>query len=88
MGRATAPQPRSVARRGRRSRVAPLAHLSLARQMPGAVGAVGAVREEMELIFMSYEHHILQLSVLLPHLLPPRLVEFPASESRRRTEVL
>lgn len=43
MGRATAPQPRSEARRGRRSRVAPLAHLSLARQMPGAVGAVGAV---------------------------------------------
>lgn len=48
----------------------------------------GAVREEMELVFMSYEHHILQLSVLLPHLFPPRLVEFPASEPRRRTEVL
>ena len=48
----------------------------------------GGVGEEKELIFMSHEHHILQLSALLPHLFTPRLVEFLASEPRRGTEVL
>ena len=53
----------------------------------GFILGVG-VGDEMELIFMSYEHHILQLSVLLPHLFTPRLVEFLVSEPRGRTEVL